>query len=327
MFSSIKTRLDYHKHNSNNNLSFETFKEHWKHVLFIFNKTLVDDKDILQVKFNLEQMINILLNELNNLVNISLKLITTLNEGSSSFTTTTTNIINNSNSNTSESIELQDPNEVLNAYYGPIWEFLFKNNIFEVIFLWSLSYPEYLYDLKYEQLKYYENLLNHLHLNEQTNLLLFKQLHRPLFSLLNHCATHNSELIEAKMIEILNQLCVDICKNSNLLNIFFEHQQQEQEKLEQEEQMLLGKKNNVGNSSTPSSSSNRHAKTIGKDAATNKNTSTPTLINSESRRTNATSKFFIFSLLIPYIHKEGSLGKLNFGFYYFTCIWLVSEFY
>jgi len=300
MLSSIKNKLDYNKHNSNNNLSFETFKDHWKNVLMIFNKTLVDDKDIVQVKFNLEQIINILLNELNNLVNISLRLMSTTQNEASTESSATVN----------ESIELQDPSEVLNAYYGPIWEFLFKNNIFEVIFLWSLSYPEYLYDLKYEQLKYYENLLNHLHLNEQTNLLLFRQLHRPLFSLLNHCATHNSELIEAKMIEILNQLCVDICKNSNLLNIFFEHQQQEQEKLEHEEQLLLGKKNGLnysGHASTPNSS-DRRTKGNNKDSNSNKNTSTPTLINNESRRTNATSKFFIFSLLIPYIHKEGSLG-------------------
>ena len=127
MFSNIKTKLDYQKHNSNNNLSFDSFKDHWKHVLFIFNKTLIEDKDIAQVKFNLEQMINILLNELNNLVNISLRLMSTLNEASS-----TTN-------NTNESMELQDPNDVLNAYYGPIWEFLFRNNIFEVIFLWSLE--------------------------------------------------------------------------------------------------------------------------------------------------------------------------------------------
>ena len=62
MLSSIKNKLDYNKHNSNNNLSFETFKDHWKNVLMIFNKTLVDDKDIVQVKFNLEQIINILLN-------------------------------------------------------------------------------------------------------------------------------------------------------------------------------------------------------------------------------------------------------------------------
>ena len=303
MFSQIKTKLDYQKHNSNNNLSFESFKDHWKQVLFIFNKTLVDDKDISQVKFNLEQMVNILLNELNNLVNISLKLMSTIHEANKSF-------VNHG--------EQQDPDEVLNAYYGPIWEYLFKNNIFDAIFLWSLSYPEYLYDLKYEQLKYYENLLNHLHLNEQTNLLLFKQLHRPLFSLLNHCSTHNSELIEAKMIEILNQLCVDICKNSNLLNIFFEHQQQEQEKLLKEE-AILSKMNNTGsdkNSVTSTTeNSQKNMRDGGKEASINPNahTSTPTLVKVESRRTSATSKFFIFTLLIPYIHKEGSLGKFKFN--------------
>ncbi len=299
MYSNIKSKLDYQKYNTNNSLSFESFKDHWKQVLLIFSRTLVEDKDIITVKFNLEQMINILLNELNSLVTITLK--STSNEATSS-----TSTMNQSFFSFIPTIEQhQEPNDVLNAYYGPIWEYLLKNNIFEVIFLWSLSYPEYLCDLKYEQLKYYENLLNHLHLNDQTNLLLFKQLHRPLFSLLNHCSTHNSEQIETQMIEILNQLCVAICKNSNLLNIFFEHQQQEQEKLEHEE-LLLTKKNlknakhNNQTLSTPTSANHLRP---------NANTSTPTLINGEARRTTATSKFFIFTLLIPYIHKEGSFGN------------------
>ena len=79
MLTNIKSKLDYQKYNANNSLSFEAFKDHWKQVLLIFNKTLVEDKDIHDVKFNLDQMINILLNELNSLVTISLKSMSTAN--------------------------------------------------------------------------------------------------------------------------------------------------------------------------------------------------------------------------------------------------------
>jgi hypothetical protein len=107
---------------------------------------------------------------------------------------------------------------------GPILNYVLEENIFEVTFLWSLSYPEYLYELKYLQLKYYEVLLaNIMNDNRQlTNLLFYKQLNRPLFSLLNHCSRHKMKYIEKHMILVLNQLCVCICKDIKLLSIFFD---------------------------------------------------------------------------------------------------------
>lgn len=234
---------------------YEVFKDHWKQTLIIFNKSLINDDDIQIVKSNLNQMINLLIDELNNINSYSTR-------------------------KQDEVEEVKDTDTSLINRYGPIWTYVFQANIFENIFLWSLSYPEYSFDLKYEQLKYYECLIYQMQANEQTDLLLHVQLNKPLFSLVNHCSSHNSELIEKIMISVLNQLCVCICKNANLLEIFFQqaksvsHQNQSQSYGNMQKNVSLSMLNLAN-----------------------------TAINMSS------SKFFIFSLLIPYIHKEGCLGK------------------
>ena len=274
---------------------FDAFKEHWKQVLIIFNRPLINDNDIQIVKTNLNKLMSILLDELNQLTikqNVKLSSISTQDEP---------NVLLNDNS-----FRYHNDNNL--DIYGLIWEYALKNNIFEVIFLWSLSYPEYLYDLKHEQLKYYENLISQMQVNDQTNILLYQQMHRPLFSLLNHCSTHNSEQIENYMISILNQLCVCICKNSHLLNIFFEQQNQK------ENNQNSNNSSGVAGVASKSNSnvyykSNNNSNTISPLKSNSSNMTASTPAPADSRRTNATAKFFIFSLLIPYIHKEGSLGE------------------
>lgn len=230
-------------------VSFEVFKDHWKQVLIIFNKSLINDDDIQIVKNNLSQMVNFLISELDLVANQKLNL--------------TKNLI------------LEQKYENYQGH-GEIWDFAIKNNIFENIYLWTLSYPEYLYDLKCEQLKYYELLINQMQANEQTNLILFSQFNRPLFSLINHCSTHNSEIIEKHMIAVLNQLCVCMCKNSNLLNIFFEN------------------------------SPNSH---MFMSNAINELVLERTSTEQKLKSINS-SKAFIFTLLIPFIHREVSYGKI-----------------
>lgn len=256
-------------------VAYEVFKDHWKQATHIFSKSLVNEDDIQIVKNNLNQMVNLLLDEMNNPNNyLSLK-----------------------------PLAFMEPNARGKAQetadYGPIWNYLFANNIFETIFLWSLSYPEYLFDLKYEQLKYYENLVYQMQTNEQTHLLLSVEIHRPLFTLLNHCSTHNSEQIERLMISILNQLCVCICKNTNILEIFFEQ----------------AKKSNSNNNSNDSSfymseggSSQQQQSSI--EPNPYKLATHCSAADREYMQPTSSARFFIFSLLIPYIHKEGALGKL-----------------
>jgi hypothetical protein len=177
---------------------------------------------------------------------------------------------------------------------GPILNYLLNENIFETTFLWSLSYPEYLKDLKYLQLKYYEILLTNIMFEEDTSktvgqdetknqklidLLFYRQLNRPLFSLLNHCSRHKSKYIEKHMISILNQLCVCICKNIQLLNLFFDLNQNQ----------ILTKSHSGSSSSSFQQPSEQ-----------------------------GPARFLIFSLLVPYIHQEGFCG--NFKISYSTAL-------
>jgi hypothetical protein len=260
------------KSKSQQTVSYEVFKDHWKQAQAIFNKSLVHDDDIEVVKNNLTQMLFLLMDELNTIANLTL----------------------NTSRQVADSI---DSAEVNNKFHGPIWSYLISGNIFETVYLWSLSYPEYLHELKCEQLKYYEQLINHMQSNEQTNLLLYSQLYRPLFSLLNHCSTHSSDEIERLCIAILNQLCVCICKNANLLNIFFDN---------------TGA--NGGASSLPTSSSFIVNNTSELIFERSKKQHEGGLSEHEQQLSQQqmyknSSKVFIFNLLIPYIHKEGVLGK------------------
>ena len=126
---------------------------------------------------------------------------------------------------------------------------------------------------------FFSNLLNYI-----------RQVHRPLFSLLNHCSTHNSELIERYMISILNQLCVCMCKNASLLNIFFDY----------------SALNGAGASNGSSMFVNEASNELILERSVNEKL---------ARASQNNSKSFIFTLLIPYIHKEGSLGKLTLSLF------------
>jgi hypothetical protein len=292
----------------------DVFKDHWKQMLFVFNKSLVADDDINTVKNHLGQMINLLLDELDSihlrsLNNESKKIIkkslrqeqtrrkrehdeehldeiqTEEEKGDELGYEQTGEATCNQNENESDAIGL-----TLEFPFGQIWDYMSKNNIFETIYLWSLSYPEYLYELKYEQLRSYENLLNHMQTNEQTSLLLCGQLHEPLFALLNHCSTHNSEPIEKHMIVIINQLCVCMCKNSTLLRIFVQRSKRRH---------LASPSNVIEADLAIRALKSSIDSTSGLEASKN------------IKATGVDRKFFIFSLLIPYIHREGCLGNFN----------------
>lgn len=282
MFSSLSASNTnkMKKSKSQQTVSYEVFKDHWKQAQAIFTKSIASEDDIEIVKNNLSQMIFLLMDELNTIANL------TLNNN---------NMMLDINGNTSGAAAAKKQHQLLdveinNRFHGPIWSYLISNNIFETVYLWSLSYPEFLHDLKCEQLKYYDSLINHMQANEQTNLLLYAQLYKPLFALLNHCSSHTSEEIERYCIAILNQLCVCVCKNSHLLNVFFDLENQ-----------------------NPDGSSHQSMTTSSSFILNN--SSEYIFERAKNNHANSKSRTFIFSLLIPYIHKEGCLGRLSFSFF------------
>lgn len=149
------------KSKSQQTVVFDVFKEHWRHVLSVFNKSLVNDDDIQIVKSNLAQMIALLINELNQVTNAALVARAEANKLASETSTTLGNDLTSTNTSDIK-------------FSGQLWDYLLATNIFETVYLWSLSYPEYLYDLKYEQLRNYEELISQMQTNEQTSLLLHR---------------------------------------------------------------------------------------------------------------------------------------------------------
>lgn len=151
------------KSKSQQTVVFDVFKEHWRHVLSVFNKSLVNDDDIQIVKSNLAQMIALLINELNQVTNAALVARAEANKLTSEASTITPNDLTEVAATASDI-----------KFSGQLWDYLLATNIFETVYLWSLSYPEYLYDLKYEQLRNYEELISQMQTNEQTSLLLHR---------------------------------------------------------------------------------------------------------------------------------------------------------
>lgn len=218
---------------STNIVYYEVFKDHWKQILSIFNKTQINDDDLEIFKNNIDQMILLLINNQHQ---------------------------NNDNNNKC------------------LIDFIIDENIFNNIYIWSLNIPlKYTYEIKLYQLNYYELILNHL--TQEDLILLFKSnLHKPLFLLLSNCTKHKSDQIEKHLISILNQLCVCLNDNHDLINILFD----------------LNTFSNKSNSFIINSTSIEYNKEF-----------------NNSKFENGQSKFLIFSLLIPYIHQDNYCGKFS----------------
>lgn len=125
-------------------------------------------------------------------------------------------------------------------------EYLLVENILDKLFVWSLKTGKYSNIMKQEQLKLYEMLIS----NSGHELIGREPVARPLLKLLDTCTDYYPVELERRLVILLNQLCVSLLQNMELLGLFF----------------------------TPSTD-------------------------------RAPAKFMIFSLLIPFIHKEGAIGQ------------------
>ncbi|KAM4564679.1 LOW QUALITY PROTEIN: FHF complex subunit HOOK-interacting protein 1A-like [Fundulus diaphanus] len=133
---------------------------------------------------------------------------------------------------------------------GPILEFVVLEGVMERLFLWSLR-RQFTEDMKLEQLRMYQMLLS----QARQPLLHHKPVLRPLMMLLTSCAGAATGLdaggvVEAELVQLLNQLCVALVKDPSVLELFF-HTSQDQ----------------------------------------------------------GAANFLLFSLLIPYTHRQGLVGQ------------------
>lgn len=154
-------------------------------------------------------------------------------------------------------VELHNSNKIVlpNGQQPPAHclEFMLSENLLDSLYEWSLGTGRYSNAVRLEQLKLYELLVSH----SRHQLIVHEPFLRPLLKLLASC---QNEIfppdIGKRLVILLNQLCVVLMQNVQLLDLFFCSTQQH------------GSLVNGGN------------------------------------QTN----FIIFSLLIPYVHYDGSIG-------------------
>ena len=107
--------------------SLQVLRQHWKHILKIFQKSLIDQDDINHIILHFQYAINLL---------------------------------------TDEVTQQNRP--------GPVLLYFIAESLFDTFFIWSLSCPEYASELKYHQLRSFEQLLG----RSQHELLFHKQIVR-----------------------------------------------------------------------------------------------------------------------------------------------------
>ncbi|KAL0272983.1 UNVERIFIED_CONTAM: hypothetical protein PYX00_005771 [Menopon gallinae] len=141
------------------------------------------------------------------------------------------------------------PNERVESSQAPTpcLEHLLSENILERLFNWSIHTGRFINDVKLEQLKLYELFVSH----AGQQLLVHEPFLRPLLKLLSSCTSEVYPVeVEKHLVLLLNQLCVSVMHNIQLLDLFF---------------------------SAPSK--------------------------------QGPAKFLLFSLLVPFVHREGSIGQ------------------
>lgn len=156
-------------------------------------------------------------------------------------------------------------------------DYLLMESILDKVLTWSSNVGEFTNVMKLEQLKLYELLVSQL-VSHQTALFQ-KPLVRPMLQLLATCGDCAPVEVEKRLVILLNSLCVCLSQNPQLLELFF------MPKFE-------------GDSYLPA--------TI--NAANNSNSS-PHLRAKIAAIDKPESRFLIFSLLIPFVHREGPIGQ------------------
>lgn len=103
---------------------------------------------------------------------------------------------------------------------APCLEFMLSENLLDKLYEWGTSTGRYSNAVRLEQIKLYELLISHGMVRHQ--LLVNEPFLRPLLKLL---ASSQGEIfpsdMEKRLVILLNQLCVVLMQNVDLLDLFF----------------------------------------------------------------------------------------------------------
>ncbi|XP_068222666.1 FHF complex subunit HOOK-interacting protein 1B isoform X2 [Palaemon carinicauda] len=229
--------------------AFQSFIKHWQQTCEIIERTRlrgqVSADDVTAVINHLTQMVTLLLVDLKQILVASRTPNGTGRKltGSGAEVQVSEGGPSNLSSDTTtqhSSLPLDDPP------HTPIFDHFLGEEILDTILTWSLNTGEYVNALKLEQLKVHEQLLSH----ARQEILVYKPIIRPLLRLLAACGGCVPVEVEKRLVVLLNQLCVSLMHNHQLLDFFFQ----------------------FSNDQGP-------------------------------------TKFMIFSLLLPFVHREGGIGQ------------------
>ncbi|KAK7070811.1 hypothetical protein SK128_016146, partial [Halocaridina rubra] len=229
--------------------AFQSFIKHWQQTCEIIERTKlrgqVSADDVTAVINHMTQMVNLLLVDLKQIL-VAVR--TPNGNGKKS---------GNIGSGNETSVAKQgSPSEDTNFQHSslptddpphtPIFDHFLGEEILDTILTWSLNTGEYVNALKLEQLRVHEQLLSH----SRQEILVYKPIIRPLLRLLSSCGGCVPVEVEKRLVVLLNQLCVSLMHNHQLLDFFFQFSSDQ-----------------------------------------------------------GPTKFMIFSLLLPFVHREGGIGQ------------------
>lgn len=226
--------------------AFHSFIKHWQQTCEIISRTQLRGQacadDVTAVINHLAQMVTLLLVDLRQIMAHNTRTqngIGQKNNGNEVKNTCTSEGNKDSNSQHA-SLPAENPP------HTPIFDHFLGEEILDKVLTWSLNTGEFVNALKLEQLKVHEQLLSH----SRQEILVYKPIIRPLLRLLAACGGCVPVEVEKRLVVLLNQLCVSLMHNHQLLDFFFQ----------------------FSNDQGP-------------------------------------TKFMIFSLLLPFVHREGGIGQ------------------
>jgi hypothetical protein len=156
---------------------------------------------------------------------------------------------------------------------SPLLDYLLMESILDKLFQWSLTTGEFTNRIKLEQLKLYELLVSELC---HQSILFQTALIRPLLHLLSTCKDCAPFEVEKRLVNLLSTLCLLLSQNAELLELFFVNE--------------ATNRNNITCSLDEVKQSPAFKKRLG-------------------HLDSAESRFLIFSLLISYVHRDGTIGQ------------------
>ena len=156
---------------------------------------------------------------------------------------------------------------------SPLLDYLLMESILDKLFHWSVGVGEFTNLMKLEQLKLYELLVSELC---HQSILFQTALIRPLLHLLSTCKDCAPLEVEKHLVNLLSTLCLLLSQNAELLELFFVNESPN--------------RTNISRSMDEF----KHS---------------PAFKSRLSFLDSPESRFLIFSLLISFVHSDGSIGQ------------------